>query len=128
MGRKKKEDKGTLTDTELKIMSAIWPMGESTVHLVLVVLKDKNDYAYTTVSTMMRNLEQKGLLQGRKEGRGHVYSPMISKEEYQAIAIQDVVQGPFDGAPMALIKGLLGNVKLTASDIDELKKLLKDRV
>jgi predicted transcriptional regulator len=127
MGRKKKEGNGTLTPTELKIMRAIWALGEATVHQVLETLKGQDDYAYTTVSTIVRTLEQKGFVHGRKDGRGHVYAPLMSKEDYQVVAIDDMVQGPFDGTPMALIRGLLGNAKLSKNDIDELKKLIRDR-
>jgi predicted transcriptional regulator len=112
-----------LTETELKIMTIIWLISEGTVHDVIEKLG--NDYAYNTVSTIVRVLEQKGFVQSRKEGRSHFYSAKIKKEEYETIGLDNVVDGLFGGTPVALVKRLIDSGKLSKEDVKELKDLLK---
>ena len=60
MGRKKKLNNKILTDAELKLMNIIWLLKEATVHQVLERVSEIENYAYNTVSTIMRILVKKG--------------------------------------------------------------------
>ena len=124
MGRKKKIDNKILTDAELKLMNIIWFLNEATVHQVLEKVSEVENYAYNTVSTIMRILEKKGFLVSRKSGRSHIYLPSISREEYELIGVNHMVEDLFGGTPVALIKRLLGGTKLSDDDVRELKELL----
>ena len=68
-----------LTEVELELMTALWKLGEGSVADVLETLPKERKLAYTSVSTILRILEQKKVLKARKEGRGHVYVPMLEK-------------------------------------------------
>ena len=127
MGRKKKEHNNILTDAELKLMNIIWLLNEATVHQVVEELSEVENYAYNTVSTIMRILEKKGFLVSRKSGRSHIYLPSISKEDYELIGVNHMVDDLFGGTPVALIKRLLGGTKLSGDELAELKELLKDK-
>jgi predicted transcriptional regulator len=120
---KGKEEK-LLTEVELELMTILWRLGEGSVADVIEELPKGRDLAYTSVSTMLRILEQKGILKTRKEGRGHVYIPDLSKSDYEAKTVKHVVERVFDGTPVALVKQLLNNVKMSKEELDELKKLL----
>ncbi|WP_256588219.1 BlaI/MecI/CopY family transcriptional regulator, partial [Pseudomonas sp. GW460-R15] len=63
--------------------------------------------AYTSISTILRILEQKGILKTRKEGRGHIYIPILKKADYESRAVKHMVEKVFDGAPMALVRQLI---------------------
>ena len=127
MGRKKKTDNKILTDAELKLMNIIWILNEATVHQVLERVSEVENYAYNTVSTIMRILEKKGFLVSRKSGRSHIYLPSISKEEYELIGVNHMVDDLFGGTPVALIKRLLGGTRLSSDDVREIKEFLKDQ-
>lgn len=118
-----------LTAIELQVMKILWKQGERSVHQVqerLNLSADK-DYAYTTVSTMLRVLEKKGAVVSRKQGRGHLYSSQIDKEEYQQKATTDLVESVYSGEASQLICNLLGSEELTGDDIKAIKKLIKER-
>ncbi len=68
----------TLTETELELMTPLWKMGEGSVNDILAKLPKERKLAYTSVSTIIRILEQKEVVASRKEGRGHIYFPLIS--------------------------------------------------
>jgi predicted transcriptional regulator len=115
-----------LTDTELELMTILWKRGEGSVADVLEDLPDIRNLAYTSVSTILRILEQKKVLKARKEGRGHVYIPVLNKAEYEAKTIKHMVNRVFDGAPAALVRQLVSSVPLDTKQIEELKKIINE--
>ncbi len=120
----KEIDNKLLTDTELELMTILWRLGEGTVNDVIAQLPKERNLAYTSVSTILRILEQKEILQTRKEGRGHIYTPQIEKTEYEAKTVKHVVDRVFDGTPVALVRQLLSSGQLSESDLKELKSLI----
>ena len=116
-----------LTDVELELMTALWQLGEGTVHDVLATLPSARPLAYTSVSTVLRILVGKGVLVVRKEGRGHVYVPRISKAAYEATSLRHIVQRVFDGAPDALVRRLLEIEELTEEKLAAIRALLRKR-
>ncbi len=113
-----------LTETELELMTILWSLGEGSVADVIERLPVGRELAYTSVSTILRILEQKDVLTTRKEGRGHVYIPQVSKSEYEARTLKHIVNRVFDGTPVALVRQLLDSVPLDAAEIEELRKLI----
>ena len=113
-----------LTETELELMTILWKRGEGSVADVIEGLASDRDLAYTSVSTILRILEQKEVVTTRKEGRGFVYIPASSKSEYEAKSVNHLVNRVFDGTPIPLVKQLLNSGSLDAKAIDELKQLL----
>jgi predicted transcriptional regulator len=120
----KEQDNKMLTETELELMTILWKLGEGSVADVMSHLAKDRDLAYTSVSTILRILEQKGILKTRKEGRGHIYTPQVEKSEYEAKTVKHVVDRVFDGTPVALVRQLLDTMKLDAKDLQELKNLI----
>lgn len=125
MGRKAKSSSEALTAFELKIMTIIWKIGSASVHEVLERLSKDQDFAYTTVSTMMRVLEQKGVLESVKNGKSHVYVPVLSREAYGSFALGQLIKELFDEQPSLLFEKILGDDLLTAADLAEAKLMIE---
>lgn len=122
--KKKTEEQKLLTETELEFMNVIWALGEATVNDVIEHLPADRKVAYTSVSTILRILQQKNVLSARKEGRGHVYIPLLQKSDYESRTLHHVVDKVFDGTPLALVRQLLGSVKMKPEELAELKDLV----
>ena len=116
--------KNLLTDTELELMLILWKLGEASVHDVIAALPPTRTMAYTTASTIIRILEKKGFARSRKEGKAHLYSPTLSKQEYESRALGHVVGRLFENTPSALVARLIDDKKLSPQEIAELKQLL----
>jgi predicted transcriptional regulator len=116
-----------LTATELEMMNVIWRIGPCAVSQVVEALRPQRELAYTSVSTIVRILEQKGFVASRREGRGHLYEAVVSKAEYQALSLKHIVSNVFDGAPSALVQRLLDSGSLRADELEKIKALLRDR-
>lgn len=122
---KSKEDVARLlTDTELELMTILWKLSEGTVADVIRQLPEERKLAYTSVSTILRILEQKQVLKSRKEGRGHVYVPKVKKSDYESRTVKHMVNRVFDGTPLSLVKQLLETVQLNSQELMELKNLI----
>lgn len=125
MKAKPHDQQKLLTETELELMTIIWKLGEGSVADVMGALPIGRELAYTSISTILRILEQKQVLTSRKLGRGHVYVPVLMKDEYEKKTVKHVVEKVFDGAPAMLVKQLLGTSKLSAKELEEIRALLK---
>jgi predicted transcriptional regulator len=116
-----------LTETELEMMSVLWAKGEGSVHDVLDALPRGRELAYTSVSTILRILEQKGFVSTRKEGRGHVYVPRVKKNDYETRSVRHLVDRVFGGEKIAVVRSLLGSEKLSDEELDQIALLLQER-
>jgi predicted transcriptional regulator len=122
--RKARRPDKLLTEVELELMNILWRLGGGTVGEVLAHLPPERPLAYTSVSTILRILEQKEILRSEKLGRGHRYQPLVPKEQYEAYALEHVVGRVFGGEPLALVRRLVDSAGLSKRDLAELKSLL----
>jgi predicted transcriptional regulator len=113
-----------LTPVELELMHIVWRKGEVSVADVLEALPPERKLAYTSVSTVLRILEQKGVLQSRKMGRGHLYSALLPREAYEVQSVRHLVETVFDGTPSALVERLVEAVPLSPEEVEQIRKLL----
>ncbi|NMO17090.1 BlaI/MecI/CopY family transcriptional regulator [Pyxidicoccus fallax] len=116
-----------LTPVELELMHIVWRLGEVSVADVLAALPPERALAYTSVSTVLRILEQKGVVRSRKQGRGHLYSAVLPREAYEAQSVRHLVDTLFEGTPSALVARLVEAVPLAPEEVEQIRKLLKGK-
>jgi predicted transcriptional regulator len=126
--RASKPPRKELTAVELEMMNVIWRIGPCSVAQVLERLQPQRELAYTSVSTIVRILEQKGYVTSEKAGRGHLYEAAVSKQAYQAMSLKTLVSNVFDGAPSLLVQRLLDSEALTPEEMAQIKTLLRKKV
>jgi predicted transcriptional regulator len=115
-----------LTETEFEMMQILWAHAPCSVREMLTHLAGDRQLAYTSVSTIVRILEQKGYVHSIKNGRGHVYEPIVSKESYQTSSVGRMVERVFDDAPAQLVRNLVSRQKLSANDLSEIRRILNE--
>lgn len=125
--KKRRKPEKPLTPTELEMMNVLWRLGPATVLQVVEALRPQRELAYTSVSTMVRILEQKGYVTSTKEGRGHVYQVAVAKEAYQRSTLQRLVSNVFDDTPALLVRQLLDSASLSEADLTEIRALLRKK-
>ena len=123
---KKPKSEKLLTEVELEMMNILWAKGSATVADVQKCVTLQRKLAYTSVSTILRILEQKGVLQSRKEGRGHVYFPSLEKPDYETRSLRHLVTHVFGGEPAQLVQRLLDAGSLTEQELGDIKKMLQE--
>jgi predicted transcriptional regulator len=116
-----------LTAAELEMMNVIWRIGPCSVAQVLEALSPTRQLAYTSVSTIVRILEQKGYVRSERVGRGHLYSAAIAKDAYQGMTLRHIVSNVFEGEPSLLVQRLLDSDALTSDELTQIKALLRKK-
>ena len=117
-------DEFTLGDRELDVMGVLWQLGSGTVAEVRAKLPA--DLAYTTVLTILRNLEEKGFVTHKTEGRAHRYLPRVARQKARENAVARLIDKLFHGSPDLLIAQLVeARQKLTADDLRRLRDRLR---
>ena len=117
----------TLTEAELKLMDVVWRRGESTVQQVLDELPDRPPLAYNSVLTTIRVLEKKGYLKHVKDGRAHIYMPLIEREDATRSAITHLVSRFFKNSHEQLVLNILEDESIDAAELKRLRKLLAEK-
>ena len=107
---------------ELEIMNVVWDLGEATVQDVCDRLE--RPAAYSTVLTMMRTLEAKGMLSHRVFSRTFVYRPQVPRDRVQSSLIDEVRHLLFGGSAALLVNSMLTRAQLSAEEIAELRRVL----
>ena len=113
-----------LGETELEVLGHVWALGEATVADVHARIGADRTVAYTTVLTVMKNLEGKGYLASTRDGRQDRYRPARSAEAVRGSLLDGFVGRVFGGSPAALVQTLVGRESLSDAERDELRRLL----
>lgn len=111
-----------LGDLQLAILRALWERGEASVADVHAALRARR-LALTTIATMLRKMEEKGLVAHSERGRQFLYRAAVDPELVHKNLVGDLVSRLFDGDPLALVNHLLRAGEI---DLDELEELRQD--
>lgn len=115
----------TLTEAELRLMEVFWEKGPCTVQQLLDGLSAKPVLAYNSVLTTTRILEKKGYVKHVKDGRAHVYAPVLDRKEVSRSEIRHLVSRFFSNSDEMLVLNILEERGLDQGEIDRLKQLLE---
>ncbi len=111
-------DELALGERELDVMAVLWEHGAGTVGEVRERLPA--DLAYTTVLTILRNLEAKGYVNHTVAGRAHRYQARVAQRTAQKSALKRVLSRFFAGSPETLLARLVDDGALDAHELREM--------
>ena len=112
-----------LGDRELDVMGVLWDLGSGTVAEVRERLPA--DLAYTTVLTILRNLESKELVTHEAEGKAHRYFPNVARQTARGSAVARLVDKLFHGSPEQLVAQLVDDQALSAEQLARIRKKMQ---
>jgi predicted transcriptional regulator len=116
-----------IPDAEADVLSALFDVDEATARTVRERLVKKRPMAHGTVVTLLRRLEDRGLVKRRKadHGKAFVYSPAKAHARTFGPVVSSLMQRAFGGKPAALVASLFETRPPSAQEIDELEALVK---
>lgn len=114
-----------LARRERQIMDVIHQLGEAAVADVLERLPDPP--SYSSVRTMIRHLESKGLLSHRQDGKRYVYKPTQSREAASRSALRKLMDVFFEGSAADAVAAILdeSSESLESQDLDRIANLIR---
>jgi BlaI family penicillinase repressor len=110
----------TPSERELDVLKALWELGPASVRDVHEHLRRSLGLAFNTVQTLLRNMEDKGLVQHRADGRTFIYFPKHSRERVASRFLNKV----FDGALDQFVLSILRDRDADPKEIKELERLI----
>lgn len=110
-----------LTKAEEEIMQILWKLEEANVAIMVSEFKEPKP-ATNTVSTIVRILESKGFVDYRKQGRGHVYFPIITKADYSNSSIQKLKDGYFQGSFKSMVSFFMKKNDISTKELESILK------
>lgn len=115
-----------LTAKEEEVMQILWELENAFVKEVIEKYPDPKP-AYTTISSIIRILENKGFVSHKAFGNTHQYFPLIKKEEYRNSSFSRFVNNYFDNSVKNVVSFLIKKEHLSEEEILELKDLLNNK-
>ena len=112
------------TDAELEILSILWDSGPCTVRFVNDRLNEIRPVGYTTTLKFLQIMTDKGIVTRQADGRTHVYTANLKKENVQNQLLEKLMDSVFGGSAQQLVLQTLGNYRASQSELAEIKALI----
>lgn len=109
-----------LTNKEEEIMQILWKLEKAFVKDVLAEIKEDKPH-YNTLSTIIRNLEEKGYVSYNAFGKTHQYFPVVSKEAYKKRFMNTAIESYFNNSYKNVVSFFAKEEKIS---VDELKEII----
>ncbi len=116
-----------ISEAEWVVMEVVWKQNPITALEVVHHLADRKEWQDQTIRTMLRRLIRKKALTYRAEGKVFFYAPAVSREQCVREESQSFLERVFGGAAQPLLVQLVQESRLSADDIAELKRILRDK-
>ncbi len=115
-----------LTRKEEELMKILWKLERAFVKDVVEKYPKPKPH-YNTISSLVRLLQEKGVVGFKQYGNTYQYFPLISKEEYRRSFMREVVSDYFDNSYKSVVTFFVKEKGLSPEEIDELVQLIKEQ-
>lgn len=116
-----------LGDLQLRIMKILWRLNGASVSTVHRELSTESPLAYTTVATMLRKMESRGLVRHEKVGRRFVYEAAVPADTVTRSMTDDVIDRLFEGSLADMVSHLLSHRQVSEAELRRLEQLIAAR-
>ncbi|MFM8470942.1 MAG: BlaI/MecI/CopY family transcriptional regulator [Limisphaerales bacterium] len=116
-----------LGDLQLAILEVLWKQQEAPVAAVHEALGGSAEYAYTTIATMLRKMEDRRLVHHRTEGRSFIYRAAVAADDVTRGVADHLVDRLFAGSLADAVSQLLSSREVSRAELDEIAQLIADR-
>lgn len=113
-----------LSKSEEDLMLIVWRLGEATVGNFLEEIVEPKP-PYTTLASMIKNLEKKNYLTSKRYGNVYVYQPAITEENYKKAFMGDVVHDYFRNSYKEMVSFFVKDEKISAQELKEIIALIE---
>ena len=115
-----------LTNKEEEIMHILWKLKKAFVKEVLVEITEDQPH-YNTLSTIIRNLEEKGFVAYNAFGNTHQYYPIVSRETYRKRFMNTAIKNYFDNSYKSMVSFFAQEDKISADELREILDIIEKK-
>ena len=117
--------KHRLGDLQYAIMKILWQQGRGTVTDVHQTLLPKRGLAPTTIATMLKKMEAKGVVTHDVQGRQFIYRPLVKEADVTRTMVGELVDRLYGGDALAMVNHLLSEGDFDESDLANLREMIE---
>jgi predicted transcriptional regulator len=114
-----------LTKAEEEVMQILWRLKKGFIKEILEKFEEPRP-AYSTVSTMIRILQDKGFVNYRAYGRTYQYFPVISKDDYRKAQMSSFVRNYFSNSYQKMVSFFAREDSITVRDMEEIMEMMRN--
>jgi BlaI family penicillinase repressor len=114
------------TRAEMRILQTLWDLGQGTVEDVINQHSPATRPNYKTTQTILRIMEQKGLVRHESRGRVFVFQPCVTREKIGRLSVQNLLHQNFGGSTTELMVNLLETTRVDEKELKELESLIRN--
>ncbi len=116
-----------LTKAEEQVMHIIWKLKKCFVKDIVLEISNPKP-AYTTISTIVRILEDKGFVGHKAYGKTHEYYPLVAKSEYAQVMMKDMLKKYFGNSVKQLVSYFSVEKDLSEAELKEIRQLIDEQL
>ena len=115
-----------LTNKEEEIMHILWKLKKAFVKDVLAEITEDQPH-YNTLSTIIRNLEEKGFVSHNAYGNTHQYFPLVSMEDYRKRFMNNAIENYFNNSYKSMVSFFAQEDKISAEELREILEIIEKK-
>jgi len=115
-----------LTNKEEEIMHILWKLKKAFVKEVMAEITEDQPH-YNTLSTIVRNLEEKGFVSHNAFGNTHQYFPIVSIEDYRKRFINTAIDNYFNSSYKNMVSFFAKEEKISAAELREILTMIENQ-
>jgi len=115
-----------LTHQEQEMLQIIFQQGKGFIK-DFILRMDEPRPPYTTVASIVKNLERKGFVKGTRYGNTYEYSPVMEESDFKSKFMSNVVQNYFENSYKEMVSFFAEKQKITAEELQEIIKLIEKK-
>jgi len=115
-----------LTNKEEEIMQILWKLKKAFVKDVLAEITEDQPH-YNTLSTIIRNLEEKGFVAHNAYGNTHQYYPIVKMEEYRKRFMNTAIETYFNSSYKNMVSFFAEEEKISAEELREILAIIEKK-
>ena len=114
------------TRGEMRILNALWELGQATVEQVIKHPSFATPPNYKTTQTLLRIMEEKGLAQHTNRGRVFIFSACVTREQVARLSVQNLLEQTFAGSLTDMMVGVIETGSVQEAELAELEALIRN--
>ena len=115
-----------LTNKEEEIMHILWKLKKAFVKEVMAEITEEQPH-YNTLSTIIRNLEDKGYVAHNAYGNTHQYYPIVAIEDYRKEFMNTAIENYFNNSYKNMVSFFAEEDKISATELREILEIIENR-
>lgn len=113
-----------LTFQEEEVMLIVWKEGEGVIKDFVNAMAEPRP-PYTTVASIVKNLERKGFVTSKRYGNTYVYTPAVDENDYKTGFLSGVVRNYFKDSYKEMVTFFAQKQQISAKELQEIIRLIE---